>query len=342
MHFSFEPLTLKTRHVFAISRGASDTFGGAVVRIEDDGVVGLGEAAPSPFYGETQSTVLAVIELLGNELPDDPFQLEEAGRKMDAVIGGNPAAKAAIDIALHDLVSKKLGEPLYRVLGLSGGEAPCTSFSIGIDDVEFMKQKAIEASEFSTLKIKVGTERDEQVLEAIRSVTDGTLRVDANCAWSPREAIRRISALEKFDIEFVEQPIAPGDADAMRFVRESVSVPIIADESVKTSSDIAALVGAVDGINIKLMKCGGIREALKMVHTARALGMKVMLGCMIESSIGITAAAHLSPAVDYADLDGHLLLKADPFAGVGVKHGKLILPSEPGLGVREGNASDAS
>ncbi|KPJ60532.1 MAG: hypothetical protein AMJ46_05860 [Latescibacteria bacterium DG_63] len=334
MHFSFEPLTLKTRHVFAISRGASDTFGGAIVKIEDDGVVGLGEAAPSAFYGENRGTVLAVIEHLRSEIPDDPFSLEEARRRMDALIGGNPAAKAAIDIALHDLVSKKLGVPLYRFLGLSGEKTPFTSFTIGIDDVELMKQRAVEASEFSILKIKVGTDRDEQVLDAIRSVTDRTLRVDANCAWGPREAIRRISVLEQFDIEFVEQPIAPGDAEAMRFVRENVSVPIIADESVKTSSDINALVGAVDGINIKLMKCGGIREALKMIHTARALGMKVMLGCMVESSIGITAAAHLSPEVDYADLDGNLLLKADPYAGVEIKQGRLVLPSEAGLGVR--------
>ncbi|UCF79722.1 MAG: dipeptide epimerase [Candidatus Eiseniibacteriota bacterium] len=339
MHFSFEPLTLRTRHVFAISRGAADTFGGAVVRIEDGGLVGLGEAAPSPFYGETQATVLAAIELLKKEIPEDPFQLEELAQQMNRTLGRNPAAKAAIDIALHDLVCKKLGVPLHSFLGFSADKTPCTSFTIGIDDVETMKQRAIEATDFSVLKIKVGTDRDERVLEAIRSVTDMTLRVDANCAWSPREAVQRISALEKFDIEFVEQPIPPGDPGAMRFVRENVSVPLIADESVETSSDIRALVGAVDGINIKLMKCGGVREALKMIHVARATGMKVMLGCMVESSIGISAAAHLSPGVDYADLDGNLLLATDPYVGVQVKQGRLVLPSEPGLGVRAGNGA---
>jgi L-alanine-DL-glutamate epimerase-like enolase superfamily enzyme len=171
-------------------------------------------------------------------------------------------------------------------------------------------------------------------MDAIRSVTDRTLRVDANCAWTPREAVRKISALEKFNIEFVEQPIAPGDVQGMRFVRDNISLPIIADESVETSVDIEPLVGAVDGINIKLMKCGGLREAVKMIHVARAVGMKVMLGCMVESSVGITAAAHISPAVDYADLDGNLLLARDPFAGVEVREGQILLPSEPGLGVR--------
>ena len=333
MRFSYEPLTLKTRHVFAISRGASDTFGGAIARIEHDGLVGLGEAAPSPFYGENQSTVLAVLEVLRQDIPDDPFLIEETHERMERRIRRNPAAKAAVDIALHDLVCKKLGVPLYRFFGLSPEKALSTSFTIGIDEIDVMKQRALEASEFSILKIKVGTDRDEAVLDAIRSVTDRTLRVDANCAWTPREAVRKISKLERFGIEFVEQPIAPGDPGGLRFVRENVAVPIIADESVETSRDIEALVGAVDGINIKLMKCGGLREALKMIHVARGVGMKVMLGCMVESSVGITAAAHLSPAADYADLDGNLLLAEDPFGGVRVREGKLVLPSQPGLGV---------
>ena len=334
MRLSYQPLTLRTRHVFAISRGASDTFGGAIARIEHDKLIGLGEAAPSPFYGENQSTVLAVLEVLREDIPEDPFLMEEVHERMEKRIRGNPAAKAAIDIALHDLVCKKLGIPLYRFFGFSPERALCTSFTIGIDEVEIMKQRALEASDFSILKIKVGTDRDEFVLDAIRSVTNRTLRVDANCAWTPREAVRKISKLEKFDVEFVEQPIPPGDPQGMRFVRENVSLPVIADESVKTSADIEPLIGAVDGINIKLMKCGGLREALKMIHVARAVGMKVMLGCMVESSVGITAAAHLSPAADYADLDGNLLLAKDPFSGVKVREGRLVLPSEPGLGVK--------
>lgn len=333
MLFSYEPLTLKTRHVFAISRGASDTFGGAIVRLEHEGSVGLGEAAPSPFYGENQSTVLAVLEILKEEIPDNPFLIEEANERMEKRIRRNPAAKAAIDIALHDLVGKKLGIPLYRLFGFSPEKALTTSFTIGIDEPQVMKQKALEAREFPILKIKVGTDRDESVLDAIRSVTDKTLRVDANCAWTPREAVRKIPKLLKYGIEFVEQPILPGDPAGLRFVRENVGVPIIADESVETSGDIERLVGAVDGINIKLMKCGGLCEALKMIHVARAVGMKVMLGCMVESAVSISAAAHLSPAADYADLDGNLLLAKDPFSGVKVMQGKLVLSSAPGLGI---------
>ena len=334
MRFSFEPLTLKTRHVFAISRGASDTFGGAVVKLEHWGLEGVGEAAPSPYYGENQATVLAALDALKSEIPDDPFLVESLHERMEKRLRGNPSAKAAIDIAVHDLIGKKLGIPLHAFFGLSAGSAPRTSFTIGIDDVKVMMQKVAEAAEFPMLKVKVGTDKDEQVMDAIRSVTDKTLRVDANCAWTPREAVRKIAMLEKFNVEFVEQPIPPGDVAGMKFVRENVSLPIIADESVETSVDIEPLAGAVDGINIKLMKCGGLSEAVKMIHVARALGMKVMLGCMVESSVGITAAAHISPAVDYADLDGNLLLARDPFEGVGVKQGQIILPAEPGLGVR--------
>ncbi len=327
-------MTLKTRHVFAISRGASDTFGGAVVRLEHWGLEGVGEAAPSPYYGENQATVLAALETLKTELPDDPFLVGPLHERMDRRLRLNPSAKAAVDIAVHDLIGKKLGIPLHSFFGLPAASAPRTSFTIGIDDVKMMMQKVLEAAEFPVLKVKVGTDRDEQVMDAIRSVTDKTLRVDANCAWTPREAVRKIAMLERYNIEFVEQPIPPGDIPGMRFVRENVSLPIIADESVETSVDIQPLAGAVDGINIKLMKCGGLREAVKMIHVARALGMKIMLGCMVESSVGITAAAHISPAVDYADLDGNLLLARDPFEGVEVKQGQIMLPSEPGLGVR--------
>lgn len=327
-------MTLKTRHVFAISRGASDTFGGALVRLEHWGLEGVGEAAPSPYYGESQATVMAALEALKAEIPDDPFLVDELHERMERRMRNNPAAKAAIDMAVHDLIGKKLGVPLHTLFGFSAECSPRTSFTIGIDEVRVMMQKVAEAAEYPVLKVKVGTDRDEQVMDAIRSVTDKTLRVDANCAWTPREAVRKIAMLEKFNVEFVEQPIPPGDVPGMKFVKEHVSVPIIADESVETSADIPPLAGAVDGINIKLMKCGGLREAVKMIHVARALGMKVMLGCMVESSVGITAAAQISPAVEYADLDGNLLLADDPFAGVLVKEGRIVLPTEPGLGVR--------
>jgi L-alanine-DL-glutamate epimerase-like enolase superfamily enzyme len=238
-------------------------------------------------------------------------------------------------MALYDLLGKRLGAPVYQLLGLNPERTPLTSFTIGIDEPAAMARKAAEAAkQYPILKIKVGTGHDSEIVRAIREATDATLRVDANAAWTPKEAIRVIRELEPYNIEFVEQPLHPADLDGLRFVREHVNLPIIADESCVSESDIPRLVGAVDGINIKLMKCGGIHHALRMIHTARAHHLKVMLGCMIESSLAITAAAHLSPLVDYADLDGHLLVSDDPYEGVRVEQGKLILPERAGLGVR--------
>ncbi|HEX5570613.1 MAG TPA: dipeptide epimerase, partial [Ktedonobacterales bacterium] len=247
----------------------------------------------------------------------------------------NAAAKASVDMALYDLLGKRLGAPVYQLLGLNPDRAPLTSFTIGIDEPAVMARKAKEAAKtYKVLKIKIGTERDLETVRAIREATDVTLRVDANAAWTPKQAIRRIRELEPYDIEFVEQPLPPTDLEGIRFVREHVALPIIVDESCVTESDIPGLVGAVDGINIKLMKCGGIHHALRMIHTARAHHLKVMLGCMIESSLAITAAAHISPLVDYADLDGHLLISDDPWEGVAVEEGRLVLPERAGLGVR--------
>ncbi|MDI6807849.1 MAG: dipeptide epimerase [Candidatus Eisenbacteria bacterium] len=333
MKLTFEPLNLETKHLFAISRGGSKVFKNVLLRIESDGLVGLGEAGPSSFHGENQRTVLAALETICERVSGmNPFSdpvCEEAKK----AIGKNFAAKAALDMAVHDIKGRKAGVPVWFSLGISRETAPTTSVTIGLDEIDAMRKKVKEASSYPILKVKLGTDKDVEILRAMREETDAVIRVDANCAWSAKEAVRKIKALESFGIEFVEQPVPPNDIEGLRFVRERVDVPIIADESAGTPEDIPKLVGAVDGINIKLQKCGGITEALKMIHTARSFGLSVMIGCMIESSLSVTAAAHLSPLVDYADLDGPILLKTDPFKGVLFEKGRIVLPSSAGLGV---------
>lgn len=328
-------LDLTLASPFRISRSVQTIARNALTQITADEAVGLGEAAPSGFYGERRESVLMALDEFSEHLGADPARIEDIMDALDKRLHGNAAAKASVDMALYDILGKRLGAPVYELLGLNPEHAPVTSFTIGIDEPDEMaKRAAAAAKRYPTLKIKVGTGRDLDIVRAIRNATDATLRVDANAAWTAKEAVRIIHELEPYGLEFVEQPVPPQDIDGLRFVREHVSLPIIADESCVTVDDIPRLVGVVDGINIKLMKCGGIHHALKMIHTARAHNMKIMLGCMIESSLAITAAAHLSPLVDYADLDGHLLVSDDPFEGVKVENGKLILPDRAGLGVR--------
>ena len=320
---------------FRIARGVQRAFQVVVVELEHEGTVGLGEAAPSRYYGgEDVAAVLRTVEAAAPLLGDDPFRIEDITAALARTFPDAHAAVCAVDLALHDLVGKLLGVPLYRMLGLSAERAPATSFTIGIDEPQVMAERAAEAAaDFKVLKIKVGTDADDERLRAIRDATDLPIRIDANTAWTAEQAVENINRLSRFGIEFVEQPVAPGDNAALRFVRERVDLPIMADESAVRLADLPALVGCVDAINIKLMKCGGLREALRMIHFARACGMRIMLGCMLETSLGITAAAHLSPLVDYADLDGNLLLADDPFRGVTIGQGRLVLPAGPGLGV---------
>ena len=326
-------LTLTTP--FRISRSVQTLAHNVLTRIDGDGVEGIGEAAPSSYYGERRESVFMALSDFGEHIDLDLDLIEDIVNAMDRRLHTNAAAKASVDMALYDLLGKRLGAPVYQLLGLNPDRAPLTSFTIGIDEPTAMARKAKEAAKtYKVLKIKLGTERDLETVRAIREATEVTLRVDANAAWTPKQAIRVIRELEPYNIEFVEQPLPPTDLEGIRFVREHVALPIIVDESCVTESDIPALVGAVDGVNIKLMKCGGIHHALRMIHTARAHHLKVMLGCMIESSLAITAAAHLSPLVDYADLDGNLLVSDDPWDGVHVEQGKLILPDRAGLGVR--------
>ena len=325
-------LELELRHTFRLSRGASGSRRNVIVKLEHEGLVGLGEAAPIARYGQSaESSAVAVAQMA--ERLGDPRAFDSAARR--AAVPGQEAAEAALDIALWDLAGKRLGAPIYELLGLDPALGPPTSFTIGLDTPEIVREKVREAGEYHVLKVKLGTDDDLEVLAAVRKVTDRPLRVDANEGWTLDGALARLETLADMGVELVEQPLPEGELDAMRELKRRSPLPLFADESVHRAEDIPRLAGAFDGINIKLMKCGGIGEALRMIHVARASGLQVMLGCMIETSIAITAAAHLLPLVDHADLDGHLLVRHDPFRGAALRDGKLVLPAGPGLGVEE-------
>ena len=339
----FERLELPLENAFTISRSTQTTAKNVVVRIrDDDGNEGVGAAAPSDHYGETAETVEAVLPDLLSVVEDvgDPHQLERVERRMEETISRNPAARTAVSVALHDLVCKRVDLPLYRYWGLDPAETVETSFTIGIDTTERMAEKTRDAVEagYSTLKVKVGTDRDEEIVETVReNAPDATIRVDANEGWSPREAVRKIDRLDDFGVEFVEQPVAAGNPEGMRFVRERAALPIAADESCLTLTDIPQVADIADVANLKLMKCGGLLEARRMIHAARAHGLEVMLGCMIETNAAIAAAAHLAPLLDYADIDGSLLLAEDAYEGVPMPDGEIDLAGldRAGTGARE-------
>ena len=342
MKLTWEVLELRTRHPFAIARAASVPVRRSVwVRIADaEGGEGWGEAAvTTPYYGETADTAVAVLPLLDRVLDgvadEGPFALERIERAVGEVIGANPATKTAVSAALHDLVAKRLGVPLWRLWGLDP-VGPTSSFTIGIGELEQMRAWVREAASYPILKIKVGTPRDAEILRMIRDEAPGkAIRVDANTAWTAKQAIAALPLLEEYGIELLEQPVHPADIDGFRAVSRAARMPVVADESCRTSADIPRLVGAVDVINIKLAKCGSLREARRMIDVARTHRLGVMLGCMVESSLGVAAAMQLAPLVDYVDLDGAALLAEDPFSGPGIgTNGSLRLNSEPGLGVQ--------
>lgn len=329
-----EILTLRTRHPFRIARGHQDSYRTVLVKVLDaDGVEGWGEAAPQRFYGETPETVLAALEVYATAMPETGFDLEEGERALERAMVGNNAARAALSTALHDLVGKRLGIPLWKLWGLDPARAPQSTFTIGIDTPEMIRQKVREAEEYPILKIKLGLDNDLEILKAIRDVTDRELRVDANCGWTRKQAIRMLPVLEEFGVTVLEQPLVADDLDGLAAVARASRIPVVVDESCLVAADIPRLVGRVDGINIKLAKTGSLREALRMIAIARAHHLMVMVGCMIESSVGITAAAHFTPLVDIADLDGAALLAVDPFQGARIDGGQIRLPDGPGLGV---------
>ena len=316
--------------MFRIARGASDVRYNLLVEAEAEGRVGLGEAAPILRYGEDRESAARAVEEMATRIGDARLFSLAARR---AAVPSQASAEAAVDMALHDLAGQRMQVPLYELLGLDPADTPQTSFTIGLDTPEVVAAKVREAWSYPILKVKMGSDDDRAVLEAVRDVTDRPLRVDANEGWTPAGAVERLEWLAKLGVEMVEQPLPAGMIAETRELRRLSPLPFYADESVHRAADIPALAGAFDGINIKLMKCGGIAEALRMIAVARAHGMKVMLGCMIESSIAITAAAHISPLVDTADLDGNLLLDSDPYAGATVRAGRIVLPERPGLGV---------
>lgn len=327
---------LKLRHTWTTTMSSSEYRDTLHVAYTRDGLTGHGEGAPIVRYHEDAESARQAVESLREMLiAADPWQFTKTMQQVFSRVEGQWAGKAAIDIALMDWVGQKMGVPLYRYFGLDRRDAPVTTFSIGIDNPETTRQKVREAADFPVLKIKVGLDTDEATLAAVRSATDKPLRVDANEGWKDKEvAVRKINWLAGQGVEFVEQPMPAEMLEEMHWVRSRAHLPLIADEVCRHASDIPKLVGAFDGVNVKLDKAGGILEAHNMIQIARSLGLKTMLGCMVSSSVSVTAAAHLSPLVDYADLDGNLLIANDPFAGVLVEKGKLILPERPGLGLR--------
>ena len=342
MKLSFFPYELKLRHVFTVATYSRSTTPDIQVELEYDGVTGYGEASMPPYLAKELGTVDSVMEFLGRvarRLQDfsDPFQMEDILGAIDQMDEGNAAGKAAVDIALHDLVGKIMKQPWYRIWGLNPALAPSTTFTIGIDTADVVRQKTREcADRFNILKVKVGLDNDKEMISTIREVTNLPIAVDANQGWKDRQqALDMIFWLKEQGIVMVEQPMPKEQLDDIAWVTEHSPLPVFADESIQRLKDVEGLKGAFTGINIKLMKCTGMREAWKMLNTARALGMKVMVGCMTETSCAVSAAAQLSPAVDFADLDGNLLISNDRFSGVEVVGGKLTLPDRPGIGLKD-------
>jgi L-alanine-DL-glutamate epimerase-like enolase superfamily enzyme len=334
MDLEHRRIDLPLRHPWTISRGTSQVRTNVLVRLTHEGLNGLGEAAPNSRYGEDWSTVLAALDRIGPLLGEGPEDHGTVIDRMAAQVQGHASARAAIDIALHDLAARRRGEPLYRLLGADPAKIPETSYSIGLDAIPVMQEKAREAERFRILKVKLGTPADRDIVKAIRAVTDKPLYADANEAWTdPKQAIAMIRWMEGMGVVLVEQPLPAADLEGAKQVRDQVSMPVFADEAASSARDLEALAQAYDGVNVKVQKAGGLREARRMIEVARSLGLQVLLGCMVETSIGITASAHLAGLVDRADLDGNLLLRDDPFRGASVRAGRVVPAEGPGLGV---------
>lgn len=340
---SYHTRSLELARPFTIARGTTTTTENVIVEITDDGGhTGIGAAAPSSHYGETAETVTAVLpDLLAVvERVDDPFAFTRIETECRRVVERNPAARAAVSIAVHDLAAKRVGLPLYRYWGLDPARSITTSFSLGIDDPDTLTEKtqaAVEAGH-DILKLKLGTDQDEAMVQAVRDVApDARLRVDANEAWTPKQAIRKARWLLDYDVEFIEQPVPASNPTGLATVHERAPLPIAVDESIETAADVPRVADRADIVNLKLMKCGGLTEAKRLIHTANAHGLATMCGCMVETNAAIAAASHLTPLLDYADLDGSLLLADDPYAGVPLDDGYIDLTAQdrPGTGAHD-------
>ncbi len=334
MKLRFYPYTLELKHTFTVAVSSRTTTPDMMVEVEKDGIIGYGEASMPPYLGESQETARTFLSKVDLSKYPDPFLIDDILADIDRIAPGNPAAKASVDIALHDWIGKKFGQPWYRIWGLDPSKTPVTSFTIGIDTKEVVRQKTREADIYKVLKVKLGRENDKEMIETIREVTDTPIRVDVNQGWKDRsQALSMIEWCATKGIEFVEQPMPKEQVEDIAWLRERSPLPIIGDESVQRLPDVRKAYGVYDGINVKLMKSTGMREAHKMISVAKSLGMKVMLGCMTETSCAISAAAQLSPLVDWADLDGAVLIKNDIFDGATIVDGKVTLVDRPGIGV---------
>lgn len=334
LSLSFIPYELQLQHVFTLSGSSRKTTPDVLTRIEIDGVVGYGEASMPPYLGENIETAAQFLSSLDLSQFNDPFQMDDILQYVDSVMPGNTAAKAAVDIALHDLVGKIMKQPWYKTWGFDPADTPNTSFTIGIDTPDVVRQKVAEAAPYKILKVKLGQETDRQMIETIRSVTDKPLCVDVNQGWTDRVmALETIHWLKENGVILVEQPMPKTAIEDMAWLTQKSPLPTIADESLQRLPDVMKAYGVYNGINIKLMKCTGMREAHQMLMLARSLDMKVMIGCMTETSCGVSAAAQLAPKADWADLDGNLLISNDPFTGMQIVDGKVTLIDKPGIGL---------
>lgn len=334
--FRFRPYTLELKHVFTVAAMSRSTTPVMLTEVEYEGVVGYGEASMPPYLGESHQTATAFLSKVDLSRYDDPFQLERILADVDAIAPGNPAAKAAVDIALHDLVGKLLGQPWHRLWGLDAAKAPVTTFTIGIDTPDVVRQKVKEAAGFKMLKVKLGKDNDREMIETVRSLTDVPLTADPNQGWKDRRyALDMAHWLQERGVLYIEQPLPKERLDDLAWLSAHSPLPILGDEGIQRLPDLvrAKEQGTYSGVVLKLMKTTGLREAHTMVRLARAFGMKILFGCMTETSCAISAASQLAPLVDWADLDGNLLITNDVFAGTTVVDGKLVLPGRPGIGV---------
>lgn len=330
----FRPYTLEMKHVFTVASFSRTTTPVMLTELEYEGVVGYGEASMPPYLGESQESVARFMHKIDLSAFNSPFETAEILAYIDDIAEKNTAAKASIDIALHDVLGKLMGQPFYKIWGLNPTEIPPTSFTIGIDSEEVIRKKVAEAEQFKILKVKLGLDTDKMIINTIRSVTDVPLCADVNQGWKNKEqALEMAYWLAEQNVVFLEQPMAKDQIDDMAWLTERSPIPTIADEGCQRYHDVVGLKDVYTGINIKLMKCTGMHEAKKMAELARALDMKVMLGCMTETSCAISAAAQLAPLVDWADLDGALLISNDLYDGMYVSGGRCILPDRPGIGI---------
>ena len=334
MKLSFKPYTLELKHVFTLATSSRSTTPVVLTQIEYDGITGYGEASMPPYLGESHESVLKFLSKVDLSRFNDPFELEDILEYVDKIDTLNPAAKASVDIALHDLVGKLLGKPWYKIWGYDKEKTPDTSFTIGIDTNEVVRQKVKEADVYNILKVKLGRETDKEMINTIREVTGKPIIVDVNQGWTDKFfALDMINWLNEKNVKLVEQPMPKIMVDEMAWLTEKSPIPTFGDESVQRIPDVIKAHGVYSGINIKLMKCTGLREAHKMLDLAKSLGMKIMLGCMTETSCGVSAVSQLSPETQWADLDGNLLINNDPFEGMKVVNGKITLSDNPGIGL---------